>query len=270
MVKTGDLEGLKTDPKGPAKGLAVVVLARDEEANIEACLQSLSWADKLCVLLDPRSVDRTAELAHRAGAEVHEHPFVNFAAQRNAALEMFEADWIFFVDADERGTPELGAEVQRVIREENAVGWWVPRRNYIWGRWIRHAGWYPDYQLRLLKRGRACYDPAREVHEIVILDGSEGHLQNPLIHYNYATLRQFLHKQDYYATYEAKILLQQGIRPRPHNFVLQPLREFWRRYITLQGYKDSGHGLLLSVLMGYYTFVAYWQARGMLQGRGDS
>jgi glycosyltransferase involved in cell wall biosynthesis len=244
--------------------LAVVVLTRDEEHNITNCLRSVSWADRLCVL-DSGSSDRTVELARQAGAEVQRHPFVNYADQRDVALQMFSAQWILFVDADERATPELGAEVRRVIQEESAVGWWVPRRNYIWGRWIRHAGWYPDYQLRLLKRGFARYDPTREVHEIVQLDGLEGHLQNPLTHYNYATIRQFLDKQDYYATYEAGILVKQGIYPRPHSLLLQPLREFRRRYITLQGYKDGGHGLLLSLLMAHYTLVAYWRARWMWQ-----
>jgi (heptosyl)LPS beta-1,4-glucosyltransferase len=241
--------------------LAVVILARDEEANITDCLQSVSWARRRCVLVDSRTTDRTVELARGAGAEVQQRPFVDFAEQRNAALQMFDADWVFFVDADERGTSGLGQEVERVIQDQSTVGWWVPRRNYIWGRWIRHAGWYPDYQLRLLKRGRACYDPSREVHEVVILDGAEGHLENPLIHYNYTTVGQFMRRQDYYADYEASVLCRQGIRPRLHSLILQPLREFSRRYCTLQGYKDGGHGLLLSVLMAYYTSVAYRRAR---------
>jgi (heptosyl)LPS beta-1,4-glucosyltransferase len=255
----------QTSPRRPKPGptLAVVVLARDEERNICDCLHSVGWADKLCVLLDSRTTDHTVELALKAGAEVQQRPFVNFADQRNAALEILETDWIFFVDADERGTPELEPEVRRVIQEEPAVGWWVPRRNYIWGRWIRHAGWYPDYQLRLLKRSHARYDPGREVHEVVILDGPDGYLQNPLIHYNYATVRQFVQRQGFYADYEASVLVKQGIRPRPHNLVMQPLREFRRRYLTLQGYRDGGHGLLLSLLMAYYTFVAYWRARRM-------
>jgi len=229
----------------PAQTLAVVVLAKDEEENISECLQSVSWADRLCVLLDPSTADRTAELALQAGAE------------------MFEADWVFFVDADERGTPELGAEVRRAIEGGAAVGWWVPRCNYIWGRWIRHTGWYPDHQLRLLRRGFAHYDPAREVHEVVILDGPEAYLQNPLIHYNYATILEFLRRQGSYADYEARILVREGMRPRRHSLVLQPLREFRRRYVTLQGYRDGAHGLLLSLLMAYYTFVAYRRARQM-------
>jgi (heptosyl)LPS beta-1,4-glucosyltransferase len=247
--------------------LAVVILTRNEEHNVADCLRSVSWADKLCVL-DSGSTDRTVELARQSGAEVRERPFVNYADQRNAALQMFGAQWIFFVDGDERATPELGAEVRRVIREESVVGWWVPRRNYIWGRWIRHTGWYPDYQLRLLKRGFARYDPTREVHEVVQLDGPEGRLQNPLTHYNYATVPQFLRKQDFYASYEASVLVKQGIHPRPHSLILQPLREFRRRYLTLQGYKDGGHGLLLSLLMAYYTGLAYWRARALWERRG--
>ena len=147
-----------------------------------------------------------------------------------------------------------------MILEEPAVGWWVPRRNIIWGRWIHYTGWYPDYQLRLLRRGRARYDPERQVHELVILDGPEGHLANPLDHYNYRTMKQFLRKQDSYADYEARILARQLGRIKPHSLVLQPLREFHRRYIQLRGYRDGAHGLLLSLLMAYCTFVAYLRA----------
>ena len=257
-------EGIASEADLQRPLLAAVVLARDEEANIAECLRSLAWADKLCVLVDARTQDRTAGIAGKAGADVRFNTFQHFADQRNVALQVFVADWILFVDADERGTAELGAEVRRVIQQGAAVGWWVPRRNFIWGRWIRHAGWYPDYQLRLLQRVHARYDREREVHEIVILDGAEGYLEQPLVHYNYATVRQFLRKQDYYATYEARILVQGGVRPRLHALLLQPFREFWRRYITLRGFRDGAHGLLLSLLMGYYTLVAYWRARRML------
>jgi (heptosyl)LPS beta-1,4-glucosyltransferase len=241
--------------------VAAVVLALDEEANLGDCLHSVNWADRVCVLVDPRTTDRTAEVAREMGALVKEHEFCDFASQRNAALDAFEADWVFFIDADERCTPELAAEIRMAVQHPAEVGWWVPRRNYIWGRWIRYAGWYPDYQLRLLRCGWARYDPAREVHEVVLLDGPDGHLDNPLEHYNYATVAQFLRKQDYYAHYEARILIGRGIRPRPHSLLLQPVREFTRRYFTLHGYRDGLHGLLLCVLMAYYTLVAYWRAQ---------
>ncbi len=236
--------------------LSVVILTKNEEENIADCIKSAKWADEV-VVFDAFSEDRTVEIARKLGARIIQHPFHDFAQQRNAALEMVDSDWVFFVDADERITPELAVEARSAIQDPSRDGWWVPRYNYIFGKIVRHAGWYPDYQLRLLRRGKARYDPKREVHELVILNGEEGHLKAPLIHYNYDTVSQFIERQSFYAHYEAKILFRQGIRPKPHNFILQPLREFKRRYITLEGYKDGWRGLLLSLLMAYYSFVTY-------------
>ncbi len=252
---------MKKKPK-----LTAIILTKNEEKNIADCIASVQWADEV-VVFDSFSQDRTAEIAREAGATVFQHPFRNFARQRNAALDAVDSDWVFFVDADERATPELATETRRVIQDESQSGWWVPRHNYIFGRVIRHAGWYPDYQLRLLRHGKARYDPQREVHEIVILDGEEGYLENPLIHYNYDTLAQFVERQNRYTDYEASILFDQDVRPRPHNFILQPLREFRRRYVSLEGYKDGFHGLLLSLLMAYYTLVMYLRLRRLWQDK---
>jgi len=189
------------------------------------------------------------------GAKVHQRPFVNYPLQRNAALQLASRDWVFFVDADERVTPDLAEEIRRVADETAFVGWWVPRKNYIFGKWIRHAGWFPDYQLRLLRRDRARYDETREVHELVDLDGEAGYLESPMTHYNYDTVEQFRAKQDLYVDYEARMMLEAGQRAKPHNFILQPLRQFHWRYFALEGYKDGWHGLLLSFLMAYYELV---------------
>ncbi len=243
-----------------APELTVVVLTKNEEQNILDCLASVPWADSR-VVFDSLSEDRTVELAKMAGAIVLQQAFRNYADQRNAALEQVEGEWIFFLDADERATPELGEEMRYVIAHEDKVGWWVPRRNYIWGKWIRHTGWSPDYQLRLLRHGKVRYDPAREVHEVVLLDGEEGYLRNLLTHYNYQTIGQFMRKQERYVGYEAQILRNQGVQAKLRKFVSQPLREFWRRYVTLQGYKDGMHGLLLSLLMSYYMFRTYQHLR---------
>ena len=241
--------------------LSTITLARNEERNIVDCLRSLWWADEWIVMIDPRTTDRTAELAREMGARVYERPFVNFADQHQAALALASHDWVFSVDADERATPELAAEVRQVIGRPGPVGWWVPRHNFIWGRQIRHAGWYPDYQLRLMRRDRARYDPERAVHELVILDGEAGYLQSPLIHYNYRTVSEFLRKQEQYTSLQAGVLHKMGVRPRWRSLAGQPVREFWRRYVTLQGYREGGHGLLLSILLAYYTGLAYWRLR---------
>ena len=134
----------------------------------------------------------------------------------------------------------------------------MPRRNFIAGAEVRGAGYFPDYQLRLLRRRCAAYVLEREVHEIVEVDGEEVYFEKPLTHYNYASWAHFHSKQPAYARYEAGILAQRGIRPKPHNFILQPLREFRRRYVTLRGYMDGLFGLRLCLwLAWYYGFMPY-------------
>lgn len=244
--------------------LAAVVLTRNEERHIGDCLDSLAWADERLVF-DDFSTDRTVEIARRHGARVVQRALDNFAAQRNAALQVVDTGWVLFVDADERVTPALAHEVRQVIAagEEMRAGWWIPRHNYMLGHRMRGGGWYPDYQLRLLRRGRARYDPARPVHEIVLLDGEAGYLQNALIHYNYDSVAQFQAKMMRYTRLEAHILRSQGVRARPWTYVTMPLREFWRRFVRLRGYRDHLYGLLFCGLMAWYTLVTYLRLRNL-------
>jgi hypothetical protein len=240
-------------------GLAAVVLAHDEERHIGDCLDSLAWADER-VVIDDFSSDATVEIAEDREARVVRHRLENFCAQRNAALDVVEAEWVLFVDADERCTPALADEVRRVIDyddERARAGWWVPRHNYMIGHRMRGGGWYPDYQLRLLRRARARYDPDHPVHELVLLDGEAGYLENSLVHYNYDTVAQFRQKMGRYTAYEAQMLRQQGVRARPWTYLSMPLREFWRRFVTLRGYRDHVYGLLFCGLMAWYTLETY-------------
>ncbi len=242
----------------PVPDLVAVILTKDEARHIQDCIASLIWTDEV-VVFDAFSGDATVPLAQEAGARVIRHPFRNYAQQRNAALEMVEARWIFFVDADERATPALAQEVRQAIRRADVNGWWVPRHNYIFGRLTLGAGWWPDYQMRLLRRGKARYE--REVHEIVVLEGQAGHLKNPLIHYNYDSVAHFHAKQDRYTDYDAQVLYRQGVRPRWYTPYTQFLRHFWWRFVTLGGYRDGLHGLRLSGLMAYYEKEKYRRLR---------
>lgn len=234
--------------------LTAVILTLNEAAHIAECIKSLSWADRVLVF-DSYSQDDTAVLAQTAGAELIQSTFENYAQQRNAALDALRTDWVFFVDADERGTPELGAEIRQMIAQRPERGWYVPRHNYIFGQLTRGAGWFPDHQLRLFKHGCVRYE--RPVHEIAEVDGDIGYLQQPLIHYNYRDVEHFRAKQRAYTSYDARILYDQGIRPKPRNYILQPLRHFYWRFVTLEGYKDGLHGLRLSLYMAYYEWVKY-------------
>ena len=238
--------------------LAAIILTKNEAKHISDCVATLGFVDQV-VVSDSFSDDGTIALAKAAGATVIQRPFDNFASQRNAAMDDVDAEWILFVDADERITPELAAEIDQVIAQRSEVGWWVPRHNYIAGQRVRHGGFYPDYQLRLMRRDRARYDPARPVHEVVMLDGPSGQLQNVMIHYNYDTWVQFHAKQRRYARFEGEMLRQRGVRPWPHKFIRYPWREFWRRYVTLRGYRDGRLGLKLAALLAYYYgFVPHW------------
>lgn len=245
--------------------LAAVVLAHDEARHIGDCLDSLAWADEL-VVFDDLSGDATVEIATQRGARVVRRRLDNFAAQRNAALDAVQAEWVFFVDADERCTPGLADEVRRAIARDGIEardGWWVPRHNIMIGHTMRGGGWFPDYQLRLLRRGRARYDPERPVHEVVVLDGEAGYLEHPLTHYNYDSVRQFRAKMGRYTRYESQILRSRGVRPRRWTYLSMPAREFWRRFVVLGGYRDHMYGLLFCGLMAWYTFETYVRLRAL-------
>jgi (heptosyl)LPS beta-1,4-glucosyltransferase len=241
--------------------LAAVILTYNEARHITDCVAHVAFAD-VVIVLDSYSTDDTVTLARTAGAEVIQNPFENYAQQRNAALKLVEdrAEWVLFVDADERIPPELAAEVRDVIASADYDGFRIPRHNYIFGRLTRATGWYPDYQTRLLRVGSAYYDPARKVHEVVIFSGGAqavGTLTHHITHYNYDNAAQFAAKQQKYTAFEARILHEQGIRPKFRNYILQPLRHFKWRFFDLQGYRDGWHGLRLSVLMAWYEFKKY-------------
>ncbi|MEP7357103.1 MAG: hypothetical protein ABI847_07675 [Anaerolineales bacterium] len=174
---------------------------------------------------------------------------------------------MLFVDADERVTPALRDEIGTVLARPEP-GWWIPRDNYIFGRLTRHAGWYPDYQLRLLRPGLTHYDPLRPVHELPVLDSPlpPGHLRAALVHLNYESVPEFIAKQREYAVYDARQLLAGGARARARSFVLQPLRQFYWRWVTLAGWRAGWHGLRLSVLMAYFELQKYRQLRALQRG----
>jgi glycosyltransferase involved in cell wall biosynthesis len=241
--------------------LTAAVIARDEQLMLGACLRALEFADERLVLVDAATRDRTREIAREHGARVEERAFLNFAAQRQAALDLARGDWVLFVDADERVTPSLHAEIVAVLAEpDGRHAFWIPRENYILGRVVHHAGWSPDYQLRLLRRDHVRMDPRRVVHEQALVDGPVGHLRAPFVHYNYRSVGELFTKQERYSRLEAERWLLTYGPPRRRALLGQPMREFWRRFVVLQGYRDGPTGLLLSLLMAWYAGRTVWLA----------
>ncbi len=250
--------------------LAAIILTKNEEHHIGECLDSLVWAEQR-VVFDSFSTDLTCEIAREHGAEVMQHPFSDYAAQRNAAMQAVDAEWIFFVDADERATPELAEEITTLVAGlpssmSDVAGWHVPRHNYLFGKLTRGAGYWPDYQMRLLKRGRARYD--RPASEIVELDGQVGYLRNALLHYNYETIAQFHQKQTFRIDFEAENLYRRGEKYRFYSPYTMTVRHFWWRYVTLKGYGDGLHGLRLCLLLTYYFGYRYYKRLGQLYRSG--
>ncbi|MYD08821.1 MAG: glycosyltransferase family 2 protein [Chloroflexi bacterium] len=248
--------------------LTAIVLTHNESAQIADCIRTLRFADRI-IVFDSYSSDDTVSIAQRCGADIFQHEFENYAEQRNAALDAVDemTDWALFVDADERISDALAEEIREKIAYPDFAGWRAPRHNYIFGVLTKGAGWYPDYQTRLLRVGQATYDRRRPVHEVVKLYGQEGTLRNPIVHYNYVDVEQFLRKQEQYARLDAQSLYDQGVVPGHHTFILQPLRQFYWRFVTLGGYRDGWHGLRLSLMMARYEnrkyqfLAALWQNR---------
>ncbi len=239
--------------------LVAIVLTLNEQRHIADCIESLAWADAVLVF-DSFSADETVTIARQHNARVIQCRFENYAQQRNAALDAIGGiDWVVFVDADERATPELAAEIRRTIQTDDiTAGYYVPRHNYIFGKLTLGAGYWPDYQMRLLRYGHARYE--RPVEEIAVLNGPAGHLNNALIHYNYDTAAQFHAKQRARAHLEVDALRKKNIRPKARQLVSQPVKHFWWRFITLRGYRDGLHGLRLCALLSYYYgFLPYFR-----------
>jgi hypothetical protein len=247
---------------GGAGSLTIVALVWREIEHIRPCFRSLeplvalTGAETL-IVLDDEADAATEAVAREVAGRVVRSRFINFSAQRNKALSLASGDWVFFIDIDERCTRALSAEIGATVASGECAGYRVPRRNIMFGHEVKHTGWWPDYQIRLLRHEGAHYDEAREVHEVPLLAGPICDLAEPLIHFNYRTWGQFLRKQRSYAPLEAAALYAQGARSRPRSLAGQPLREFKRRFFEYHGYQDGLLGLALSLAMAAYRAEVY-------------
>jgi glycosyltransferase involved in cell wall biosynthesis len=202
-------------PDLPKPPVSVLICTKNEERNLRGCLESVAWADDV-VVLDSYSDDGTLKIARELGARVVQRAFDNFSAHKNWALENidFGHDWVLIVDADERVSEALAREIAAAVRRPGDLcGYYLPRKNLFRGQWMRHGGWYPDYNLRLLQRGRGRYED-RIVHEHVLLDGPAGYLENPLVHHDYKGIERYFERHNVYSSLEAvearRTLLAQG------------------------------------------------------------
>ena len=243
--------------------LSVVVSAYNEEKKIEDCLKSASFADEI-IFIDNSSSDSTLKIAKKYTSEFfvkENNPMLN--VNKNFGFSKAKNEWILSLDADERVTPELAKEIQSSIinHKSSVVGYWIPRKNIIFGKWIEHTGWYPDYQLRLFKKGKGKFEE-KHVHEMIKLEGESGKLKSPIIHYNYENVSQFLQKTLLYTENEADQIVEKGYKFIWQDSIRFPIKEFISRFFAREGYRNGLHGLVLSLLMAFYhliIFVNIWE-----------
>lgn len=238
------------------KGLSVIIITKNEEQNIRACLESVAWADEI-VVVDSGSTDATCTIAREFTAHVHVHAdWPGFGPQKNRALDYANGEWVLSLDADERVTPKLREEIEEVIQAGPMDAYDVPRLSNYCGRFMRHSGWYPDYVTRLFRRGRAHFSDDL-VHERLLVEGSIGKLQNELRHYSFDNMEAVLRKMDMYSTAGAQKMRQQGRHATLSGAVLRGLWSFVRSYVLRGGFLDGKEGFMLAVSNAEGTYYRY-------------
>ena len=256
--------------------LSVVILAKNEAARIADCLGTVQWADDVLVV-DDDSTDETIRIAESLGARVVRRKMDVEGRHRNWAAAQAAHEWVLSLDADERVTPELAQELQRLLSQAQPPyeTYAIPRRNYIGDRWIRYGGWYPSAQLKLFKKSVFRWEETT-VHPRAISDRAWGVLQHDLIHYSYRDRDDFVQKQDRHTTREAQKWLADGRRMTLGLALWRAVDRFLRSYLFKQGYRDGRLGLFVAMMawnyqvLSYTKYVQFRQAAAGVGRRGAS
>jgi len=245
----------------PEPRLSVLVVARNEEDNLSACLEAVRFADERIVIVDASSIDGTLEIARRLADVTSVRVFDNFTNQRNAALALASGVWVLSVDADERVTPELAREIRGWLSDfkTGTVGFRVPIKSEILGRPFGFSGTQHDLPLRLFRRDRGRWQGL--VHETVAIEGPIGRMEHALEHRSLPCMRAFLRKIDQYTTLEASDLHRSGCRFRTFDLAVRPCWTFLKLYFGKQGFRDGLEGLMFCALSGVSVAVRTWKLR---------
>jgi glycosyltransferase involved in cell wall biosynthesis len=241
--------------------LSAIIISKNEAANIGACLDSLAFCDER-IVVDGGSTDRTVEAAIARGAHVVSHAFDGFGPQKNHALSLATGDWVLSIDADERVSAELAHAIDAAIGKGSADAYEIPRLSRFLGRVMRHSGWYPDYVLRLFRRGRAHFSDDL-VHERVVCDGVIARIAEPLDHYPVLRLEDAVSRMDRYSTAGAEMLATSGREVSFASGITHGLWSFFRAYVWRLGFLDGREGFLLAVANAegtYYRYMKAWLA----------
>jgi len=251
--------------------LSVVISAYNEEKKLGACIASVTGLADEIIVIDNSSTDGTAEIAKSLKAVVYKRENnLMLNINKNYGFEKAKGTWILNLDADEEVTEELREEIQTILESEASQakkGYWISRKNIIFGKWIQHGLWWPDKQLRLFQRGYGKF-LCRHIHEYIEVNGEMGQLNSPYIHHNYDSVSQYLLKLERCTTSEAIALTEAQYQLSWFDAIRFPLSDFIKIFFAQSGYKDGLHGLVLSLFQGFYSFTVFtklWETEQFAQ-----
>jgi glycosyltransferase involved in cell wall biosynthesis len=256
----------ETKDSGPTP-VSVCIIAVDEEAVIDACIESVTpVADEIVVVLDSRSTDRTGEICESGGARVVKHEWLGHVGQKDHCVSLAQNDWVFCIDADERMSPELADCVRRLKTGGfDADAYSVRRRNFYLGKWMRYGGWYPDRKVRLFDRNKAKWGGVNP-HDHVIVDEPDRcvRLDFDLIHHTYEDLAHHARMIDKYATIAAREKAGRNVRFVAFHMVANPIAKFWKTYLLQGGCLAGSRGFIHAFMASYAVFLKYaklWESK---------
>ena len=237
--------------------LSVITITLNEEQNIEACLESVRWADEI-IVLDSGSTDRTVQLARRFTKNVFSVQWRGYGGTRNIGLDRATGEWILWLDADERVSPELADEIRVILREDTPgiAGYAVARRAFFLGRWIRHCGWYPSRVTRVFRKSRGRFSE-NLVHEELRVDGPVVPSRHDLIHHTDPDLHHYFQKFNLYTSLAAQDMHAAGRRFSLLGLLVRPPFTFIKMYLLRLGFLDGMQGFVLCALSSAYVFAKY-------------
>lgn len=239
--------------------ITALINTYNEEKNIQRCLTSLSWVDEI-LIVDMQSKDRTVEIARKNQVKIIEHPYTGFVEPaRNFGIEKTKGEWVLIIDADEEIPKPLADFLVRTTQIKNVDYYRIPRKNIIFNKWIKHAGWWPDYQTRFFKKGSVVWSD--KIHGIPLTYGKGEDLDPTqdlsITHYNYQSFEQYLDRLNRYTSISAKQLHKENTHTSLENLFSKPTGEFVKRFFLEKGYLDGWHGLTLSLLQSFSELVTY-------------
>ena len=240
--------------------ISSVIICKNEERNIEACLKSIQWVDEI-IVIDAESTDKTVEIAKKYTDKIFIRKWEGFSNQRKFGLEQCAGEWVFPMDADERCTEELKKEILEVINSRTHIaGFKIPRKSFYRNYWIKYCGWYPGYQMRLFRREKAKVTD-RLVHEGYVVDGEEGLLHNDLLHYTISSIKEYIEKINHYTDLQAIEKSKRG-RVGFWDLILRPIAAFLSEYIGRKGFLDGIPGIIIchfNLITNILTYTKIWE-----------